>query len=121
MLSQMVREGVCCGDDVARSSTCVQWGILREGVPVSVQPFLALLASSYGARQSMLASDQTQSGWQEGSVTLISPRGIHLSVNGRLWGRSGRSKCLARLQGQMFFSAICPDRKGRSGGLLEYV
>lgn len=92
-----------------------------ERVPVSVQLFLALLASRYGARRSTLARDQTRTAWQEGSVALISPRGIHLSVNGRLWGRLGKSKCLASLQGQMFFSAVCPDRKGRPGGLLQHV
>ena len=88
------------------------WGLF-ETVLVSLQPFLALLASSCGARRSTLASDQTQSGWQEGSVALIALCGIHLSMNGRLWGRSGRSTCLASVQGQMFFSAICLDRKGR--------
>lgn len=66
----MAREGECCGMLAARPRVC-STGIF-ERVPVSIQPFLSSLAARYRARQSPLASDQTWSVWQEGSVTLIS-------------------------------------------------
>lgn len=105
----MAMDGVCCGYVPAHPRVCRR-GFLGR-VLVSVQHFLALLASSYGARQNTLARDQTE--WVAGRpCRLIFLWGIHLSVNGSLWGRS-ESKCLARLQGQLFFSATC--RIGRLG------
>lgn len=66
----------------------------------------AFLASNYGARQSLLASGQTQSEWQGGLFAPKLLRGIHFSVNGRSWRRS-EEQSLASHQGQMFCALCC--------------
>ena len=103
----MVRDGACCGDMPACARVCSGGFLGRVWFLPSV-----FLSCWHPARE------QDRAPWQVTKTECVAGRSrrpdipvrIHLSMKGRLCRRS-ESKCLASLQGQMFFSAMCHDRR----------